>query len=293
LFIGCVLALVTDSRDSRIHSSAQLEQLLGTPLLATLPAFAQVRGWTKGLPQLSAGAEPAHQIESLDLDSGYAESLRGLRTSLLLSRSQRHPKVILIASAEPGEGKSTTALHLATILGQLKGRILIVDGDLRRPTLHRKLNIANDRGLSLLLSETDAETQMQTLAGPGDMWVLTAGPRPPYPAELLSSERMTTLLADWRTHFDFILIDTPPILSVTDAVLLSAKADIVLLVVRQGVSTAHAVRAAHHKLADHVEHNQVAIILNAVERRSGDLANYYGYQSPYGATPKQGRVHAS
>jgi Mrp family chromosome partitioning ATPase len=104
---------------------------------------------------------------------------------------------------------------------------------------------------------------------------------------------MTALLASWRASFDFILIDTPPVLPVTDAVLLSPKADIVLLVARQRVSTTHAVRAAHSKLADHAAGNRVAIILNAVEPKSGDLANYYGYQRPYASKPKRGSVHAS
>jgi capsular exopolysaccharide synthesis family protein len=293
LLLGCVLATVADSRDASIHSSAQLEHLLGTPLLATLPVFERPDNWPRVVPQLSASAGLSQPLESLDLDSGYAESLRSLRTSLLLSRSQLHPKVILVTSAQSGEGKSTTAIHLAMILAQLKGKILVVDGDLRRPTLHQKLNLANDRGLSQLLSEADGENQMQALTGLGDMWVLTAGPRPPYPAELLGSERMTALLASWRASFDFILIDTPPVLPVTDAVLLSPKADIVLLVARQRVSTTHAVRAAHSKLADHAAGNRVAIILNAVEPKSGDLANYYGYQRPYASKPKRGSVHAS
>jgi succinoglycan biosynthesis transport protein ExoP len=304
LFAGCVLAFTTDSRDTRIHSSSQLEALLGTPPLAILPSFEHVNGWSKGLPQLTArtrkdsASEPPQPLASLDPDSSYAEALRSLRTSLMLSRSQRHPKVILITSAQPGEGKSTTALHLSTILGQLGGRVLIVDGDLRRPTLHEKLNIANEHGLSSLLSEAGALADLHSLGGNalggnGDVWVLTAGPRPPYPAELLGSARMETLLGDWRANFDFILIDTPPVLPVTDAVLLSSSADIVLLVARHRVSTTHAVYAAHRRLTTHGSPNKVAVILNGVERKSADLADYYGYGYKYGLRPEAGGAHAS
>jgi capsular exopolysaccharide synthesis family protein len=304
LLAGCVLAFTTDSRDTRIHSAAQLEALLGTPPLAILPSFEHVHGWSSGLPQLTArtrrdsSAATPQPLASLDPDSSYAEALRSLRTSLMLSRSQRHPKVILITSAQPGEGKSTTALHLATILGQLGGRVLVIDGDLRRPTLHEKLNIANEEGLSSLLSEVDAHTDLRSVGGHapggiGDVWVLTAGPRPPYPAELLGSPRMDTLLENWRSNFDFVLIDTPPVLPVTDAVLLSSSADIILLVARHRVSTTHAVQAAHRKLTAHGNHNKVAVVLNGVERRSADLADYYGYGYAYGLKPEAGGIHAA
>jgi capsular exopolysaccharide synthesis family protein len=298
LFSGCVLAFTTDSRDKRIHSSSQLEGLLGMPPLAILPAFEDAPGWPKGLPQLSAksrGRKPyavAAPLASLDPDSIYAEALRSLRTSLMLSRSQRHPKVILITSAQPSEGKSTTALHLATILGQLGGKVLVIDGDLRRPTLHQKLSIPNEHGLSTLLSEAEAETDFHALAGPGDVFVVTAGPRPPYPAELLGSARMNTLLEAWQSNFNFILIDTPPVLPVTDAVLLSSRADIILLVARQRVSTTHAVHAAYHKLTTQANLNNVAVVFNGVERKSSDIADYYSYGYQYTVKPETGGIRA-
>jgi capsular exopolysaccharide synthesis family protein len=210
----------------------------------------------------------------------------------MLSRSQRHPKVILITSAQPSEGKSTTALHLATILGQLGGKVLVIDGDLRRPTLHQKLSIPNEHGLSTLLSEAEAETDFHALAGPGDVFVVTAGPRPPYPAELLGSARMNTLLEAWQSNFNFILIDTPPVLPVTDAVLLSSRADIILLVARQRVSTTHAVHAAYHKLTTQANLNNVAVVFNGVERKSSDIADYYSYGYQYTVKPETGGIRA-
>jgi capsular exopolysaccharide synthesis family protein len=195
----------------------------------------------------------------------------------MLSRSQQYPKVILLTSAQPAEGKSTTALHLATILGQQGRRVLVIDADLRRPTLHEKLDIPNDRGLSTMLSEVDAPTALRSIDGRDDVWVLTAGPRPPYPAELLSSPRMQSLLQEWRANFDFILIDSPPSLAVTDAVLLSPLVDITLLIARQHVSTMHGIKSAHRKLNANGNTVNVAVVLNGVERTSAEFAEYYGY----------------
>lgn len=290
---GCFLAFTTESRDTRIHSSTQLETLLGIPPLAVLPSFQPIQGWSKSLALSSATNGSLQPLAVLDPDSSYAEALRSLRTALMLSRSQRHPKVILITSAQAAEGKSTTSLHLATILGQLGGRVLVIDGDLRRPTLHHKLAIENEHGLSSLLSEEEAPPDFHSLGGRGDVWVLTAGPRPPYPAELLVSERMDNLLDDWRANFNFILIDTPPVLPVTDAVLLSSRADIILLVTRQYISTTRAVHAAYKRLATHGGQNKVAVILNGVERKSVDLMDSYGYSYSYKLKSQPGGMHAN
>jgi capsular exopolysaccharide synthesis family protein len=303
LIAGAVLAFIEDSRDSRIHSASQLEGLLGVPLLAILPSFKETRGWVQRLPQLQSRTKRltssnefqaiAPIMAPLDSDSKYAEVLRSLRTSLLLSQSQRHPKVILITSAQSGEGKSTTALHLGTILGQQGGRVLIVDGDLRRATLHEKLDIPNEQGLSSLLSSADSAITLHSLVGLANVSVLTAGPRPPYPAELLGGLRMGILLTEWRSLFDFILIDTPPVLPVTDAVLLSYFADIILLVARHQVSTTHSVQNAYRRLAVNDDRHKVAVILNAVALNSTDLTDYYGYEHNYGIKPETRALHAS
>ena len=222
--LGSVLAFLFDARDTRLYSAVQIEQLLGFAPLAILPVFSQQGGGSYIGPRRyrpqgdgahkAIGAahdliEPAFTFAALDPSSKYAEALRALRTSLMLSRSQGHPKVVLITSALPGEGKSTTALNFATILGQQGGRVLIVDGDLRRPTLHKQLRLDNNEGLSSLLSLEESHGALRSLPGAEDIWILTTGPRPPYPAELLGSVRMDELLEHWRANFDFILIDTP------------------------------------------------------------------------------------
>lgn len=287
LCFGCLAAFLVDNHDKGIYSADQIENLLGEPPFAVLPSFTVHRSWPMSLPQLPGrarlkspegdGARRADCLVPLDSGSTYAEALRSLRTSLMLSRSNQYPKVILITSAQPGEGKSTTALHLATILGQQGRRVLVIDADLRRSTLHQKLNIPNERGLSTMLSELDAPTALRSIGGRDDVWVLTAGPRPPYPAELLSSPRMQSLLLEWKANFDFILIDSPPSLAVTDAVLLSPLVDITLLIARQHVSTMHGIKSAHRKLIANINSANVAVVLNGVERTSAEYADYYGY----------------
>jgi capsular exopolysaccharide synthesis family protein len=291
LIFGSLLAFAFDARDMRLYSVAQIEQLLGIAPLAILPIFKQP-GRRLTMPQDALG--PAHTFASLDPESSYAEALRSLRTSLMLSRSQGHPKVMLITSALPGEGKSTTALNFATILGQQGGRVLIVDGDLRRPTLHQKLRIGNEEGLSSLLSLEESHSALRALPGPEDIWVLTTGPRPPYPAELLGSVRMDELLEHWRANFDFILIDTPPVLPVTDAVLLSDRVDAVLMVARYRVSNRSSLVRAYRMLANHAGERRINVILNGVERASTDFSEYYGDDYHYGLEPsKSGAIYAS
>ena len=308
LALGGLLAFLFDSRDTHLHSVIQIEQLLGFAPLAILPIFRKQAGaryiearkhvplthWRrKEVADRGNAAGPAHTFASLDPESSYAEALRSLRTSLMLSRSQGHPKVILITSALPGEGKSTTALNFATILGQQGGRVLIVDGDLRRPTLHQKLRLENEEGLSSLLSLEESHDALRALPGPEDIWVLTTGPRPPYPAELLGSVRMDELLEHWRANFDFILIDTPPVLPVTDAVLLSGRVDSVLMVARYGVSTRSSLVRAYQMLATQAGEGKVSVILNGVERLSADFNEYYGREYHYGADVLSGDSYAA
>jgi capsular exopolysaccharide synthesis family protein len=283
VLLGSLLAFTFDFRDKGLYSVAQIEQLLGVAPLAILPVFKQdtrpyahsVRKRFGGTPQVT---RPGRIFASLDPESSYAEALRSLRTSLMLSRSQGHPRVILITSALPGEGKSTTALNFATILGQQGGRVLIVDADLRRPTLHQKLRIENAEGLSSLLSMEESHSALRQLAGPEDIWALTTGPKPPYPAELLGSVRMDELLEHWRSNFDFVLIDTPPVLPVTDAVLLSSRVDAVLMVARYRVSTRSSLSRAYRMLATHAGESRISVILNGVENASTDFGEYYGHE---------------
>jgi capsular exopolysaccharide synthesis family protein len=207
--------------------------------------------------------------------SEIAESYRALRTSILLSSLGAPPQTILVTSALPQEGKTTTSVNCAIVLAQQGGRVLLVDADLRRPAIHDSLGIRADGGLSTLLAGQSKPEQV-IVSSPQlpNLHVLPAGPPPPQPAELLSSDLMKQHLAEWRKQFDHIVIDTPPALSVTDAVALSIVADSVVLVIRSGFTSREALRRARDLLL-RVNAKVTGVVVNAVDLRAPDLHHYY------------------
>ena len=217
-----------------------------------------------------------------------AESYRALRTSLLLSNLGAPPKVIMITSALPQEGKTTTSINSAVVLAQKGVRVLLIDADLRRPSIHKNLGMGPHAGLSNVLtgSATLEEAITHTSILP-NLDVLTAGTPPPNPAELLASSNMRDLLAQLREQYDHIVIDTPPSLSVTDAVVLSPRADAVVLVIRSGQTTKQALRRSRDILTQ-VNAKVVGVLLNAVDLSSPDYYYYYEYQGKYARYYREG-----
>jgi len=210
--------------------------------------------------------------------SQIAESFRSLRTSILLSGSvDSRPKVLLITSALPQEGKSSTSVNLAIVLAQKGSRVLLVDGDMRRPTLHRVLGVSRDIGLSSIL-DNKSSPEDTILAAPDfpNLFILPAGLSPSNPVEMLDSDRLRELIKLWRNQYDFVIVDSPPALSVTDAVVLSPEVDAVIMVVRSGRTTKDAVRRARDTLYQ-VNARIMGIVVNAVDLRSPDLYYYYYY----------------
>jgi len=215
--------------------------------------------------------------------SQMAESYRALRTSLLLSSSGAPPKIILVTSALPQEGKTTTSINCAIVLAQKGVRVLLIDADLRRPGVHKTLGMGPRSGLSNVL--TGSATLQQTITRSPlvpSLFVLPSGTPPPNPAELLASSNMKDALAELRDQYDHIVIDTPPTLSVTDAVVLSTKADAVVLVIRSGVTTKGALRRSRDILMQ-VNAKVTGVLLNAVDLNSPDYYYYYEYQGKYGS----------
>jgi capsular exopolysaccharide synthesis family protein len=210
-----------------------------------------------------------------------SESYRALRTSLLLSNLGSPPKVIMVTSALPQEGKSTTSTNTAIVLAQKGVRVLLIDADLRRPSIHKILGMGPRSGLSNVLtgSTTLEKTITQTSILP-NLFILPAGTPPPNPAELLASSNMRDMLTELRDQFDHIVVDTPPSLSVTDAVVLSQRADAVVLVIRSGQTTKQSLRRARDLLAQ-VNAKVVGVLLNAVDLSSPDYYYYYEYQGKY------------
>jgi capsular exopolysaccharide synthesis family protein len=213
--------------------------------------------------------------------SALAESYRQLRTSVLLSTAGRAPRTLLVTSSLPGEGKTTTAVNTALSLAQTGNSVVIIDADMRRPRLRSIFDLTEREGLSSILSsEMDHEKMLQTIARDeaSGLHVLTAGPIPPNPAELLGSEQMRKLINVLSTKFTHIVIDSPPISSFTDGVLIASVVDGVLLVVHGGKSSRGVVRRSRQLLLD-VGAKIFGVVLNNVSVRSHDY--YYYYQRYY------------
>jgi polysaccharide biosynthesis transport protein len=274
---GLSLAFILESRDNTVHSLEQVRMITALPSLAVIPFASRPSRslQAKRLPQTATAVASA-----LRPKSEIAEAYRVLRTSILLSRTGKSAKVLMVTSALPQEGKTTTSLNLAIVLAQHGARVLLIEGDMRRASISEILRLKSDIGLSTVLGEnTVADAAILPVAGVPNLWVLPAGPVALQPSEMLASPRMRDLLRSLKSGFDHVIIDTPPVLSVTDAALLSALADSTLLVVRAGGTDRAALRRAHEVLA-HVDARIMGVILNAADFTEPD--RYY-YSSQYGS----------
>jgi succinoglycan biosynthesis transport protein ExoP len=288
LFFGGVGALFIESIDDRVQSIEMIEQSLNTPLMAII-ASAGLSGWRRKselslLTPRNSLTDGASMVEPLEVEAAapdasntaFSESVRSLRTALLLSRSAARPKVILITSAAEGEGKTTISMHLAASLVRNQSKVMLVEADMRRPTMSHLLSVPHQKGLSNLLSGDDEKTEIRPFADLPDLTIIPAGPTPPFPAELLGSQRMKDLIATWSWQYDFVIIDSPSLLAVTDAAVLSKSADLTLLVARHAQSTRKSVERAWQRLRSDPE-TTVGVVLNAVSRGSAAYDEYFGY----------------
>ncbi len=284
---GVVLAFVVEGLDNTVRTPDQMQVVSGLALLGIIPAIkANLRsergnGHRALMDKGSAGDGSGRLIVIDRPRSEISEAFRTLRTSILLSSSGGPPKVILFTSPLPQEGKTTAALNSAIVLAQKGARVLLLDADLRRPALHKIFSMPNSDGLSTTLTgRSSFEEAVLPAPGIPNLHLLPSGPIPPNPAELLSSELMRQLLLHYRRQFDHIVIDTPPVISITDAVVLSPEADSCILIVRCGKTTRAALRRARNLLT-FVNAKISGAVLNAVDLRSADYQYYYGYHRKY------------
>ncbi|MEK3885262.1 CpsD/CapB family tyrosine-protein kinase [Paenibacillus sp. PL2-23] len=210
--------------------------------------------------------------------SPISESFRALRTNIEYSSIDEQLQVIMVTSAGPGEGKSTTITNLAITYAQTDRKVLLIDADLRKPTAHHTFSLSNRFGLSSVLSkQCKIEDAIQN-SSLSNMDILTAGVIPPNPAEMVGSKRMVELLEELKGWYDLILIDTPPLLAVTDAQIIATKCDGAILVVDQGrVKRDLAKKAIQH--LEHVNARILGVVLNNVKRKASEEAYYYYYGS--------------
>ncbi|HET9526680.1 MAG TPA: polysaccharide biosynthesis tyrosine autokinase, partial [Pyrinomonadaceae bacterium] len=287
LVAGIGLAFLLDFLDDTVKSLDDVDRYIHLPALALIPSG---RGGVrlKGIPQPSTGPGESTALAMLDdVRSPIAESYRHLRTSLLLSSAGQPPKTILVTSSQPSEGKTTTAINTAFMLAQTGAEVLIIDCDLRRPRLHAQFEVANSKGLTTWLSgERDLDNLLQTCPKTPNLKILTSGPVPPNPAELLGSEEMRRLLGQLSERFAHIIIDSPPAISFTDASILSTMVDGVMLVVHGGRSSRAVVRRAKQQLLD-VGAHIFGVVLNNVKLETQDYY-YSGYYSNYYSTETDG-----
>jgi len=276
---GVSLAFILESRDNTVHSLEQAQMITSLPSLAFIPLASSagkspLRGKRlgDGTAASAAASRPKSQI---------AEAYRALRTSILLSRTGQSAKVLMVTSALPQEGKTTTSVNLATVLAQHDARVLLIEGDMRRVGISKVFGLQPDIGLSTILGrETPVEAAIQPVPGIPNLSLLPAGPIPPNPSVMLGSTRMRDLLLSLGPKFDYMIIDTPPVLSVTDAVLLSKVVDSTLLVIRAGVTGKIALRRVYEVLA-HVDARVMGVILNAANSTEPDHYYYGGRYHDY------------
>jgi len=271
---GLGLAFLLENLDTTINSPEQAEMMAGTPVLCVVPRVPPNGRHSRNPLSEADRRKPLSLVRPL---SPFAESFRTLRTALLLSAAGKPPKVLVITSSVPGEGKTTMAINIAVALAQNGHRVLLVDADMRSGGLQSQLSLDDSNGLSKCLAGIGGQqpAAISTAELPG-LFIVPAGKRPPAPAELLGSDQMRNLLEQWREEYDHIVLDTPPVLMVSDAAILASMADGILLVVRYGKTGRQAILRTKDMLVRGTT-RVIGIVFNGLGVNSSAYYAYYGF----------------
>ena len=286
LMLGIGAGVLVDGMNTAIRRRDDLERILKVPGLAVIPQFlptGSARRLATALPGRSRNGNgretdrAAGLVTVHDARSSGAEAYRTLRTNLIFSQAVQTLRTIVITSAAPGEGKTTTAANVAVSFAQQGMRVLIIDADLRRSRLHKMFGVSREPGLTeLVMGHIEMETAMRETAVIG-LFVMPSGQLPPNPSEMLGGERMRATLASLTEAFDLVLLDTPPLLAAADAAILGTIADGVVLVVRAGVTEAEAGQQAMQQLMA-VGARVVGAVLNDPDSKLETYGGHYKYE---------------
>ncbi|HWP42729.1 MAG TPA: polysaccharide biosynthesis tyrosine autokinase [Blastocatellia bacterium] len=286
LLVGIGLVFLFEYLDRTVKTVSELNRFTQLPALGVIPAankklLAKAKKKGSALTTLGVNGNGSPMMLNglfvLDYNSPIAEAYRGLRTSVLLTSSGAPPKTILVTSGLAAEGKTTTAVNTAISLAQLGMSVLVIDCDLRKPAVDKVLGLEAGEGLSTYLSvEGMAEPPIQQSFIP-NLYVLPCGPIPSHPAELISSRRMKEMIRTLSERFDYIIVDSPPLMHVTDPVILSTMVDGVILVVHSGKSTRDIIRQSCQELSN-VGAKNFGVVLNNIDLRRGGSNSIYHYR---------------
>lgn len=301
LFLGIGGAVIVEALDDTFNSAEEVSQVLRLPALGIIPVLVDAethgeRGGERsregrGGRRSQRGEEalvvrrrgPAPIIawaHARSLQDPSWEAYRSLRTSLLLSHSGKPPQTILVTSALPGEGKSTTVANTAIVLTQTGARTLVLDLDMRKPTMADLFGVSSKQGMSTYLTGNSDLSPLVQESGFPNLYLVPAGPPAPNPAELVGSERMRSGLSLLLDYFEYIVIDSPPCLEITDALVLAPAVDGLLMVVRGGKTPRQLVRKASDRLL-RVGGKILGVLVNAVDLRRSEYGYYHGYYNHY------------
>ncbi len=272
-FIGCCLALVVEAMDNKINTIADVERISGGNLIGATPFFAKLNlapSSYEGAPCLASLDDPR---------SPFIESARAIRTEILLKGKGDFPKVILVTSSVPGEGKTILSANLAVLLAQSRKEVLLIDTDLRLGALHIALNLPSGTGISELLAGQVQEPEIHPVNGVPNLVALQAGACPTDPSELLGSTSFERWLSIWREKYDYIVLDSAPLLPVTDTLILAPLTDITLLVARPGLTEKSQLTRSYQLLTRSSKHF-VATIVNGLQPEEEGYSSYCGYRKP-------------
>lgn len=281
LALGVGLAFFLEYLNNTINNAEDVERVTQLPSLGAIPSLqslAKNKMLGRGRKSTSMIVPGSELVSGHEPISSFAESYRALRTSLLLSSAEHAPRTMLVTSSHPAEGKTTIVANTAISLAQTGARVLVLDADMRRPRCHKILSVRNDIGLSTFLSrDVKLDNIVQQHEIP-NLCVIPAGPVPPNPAELLSSIKLRILVSELQDRFDHIVIDSPPVIHVTDALIISPYVDGVIIVVKSGQTPREAVLRAKQALYD-VNAKIFGVVLNNVDLNTEGY--YYDYKYSY------------